>query len=196
MRRPAGALASHQVNELLDTHARLADEVAQETWTQGRVLASDKRRSGWALPVPGGLLGPHDLLDAHGDAHKGTAKLSASGATFELSAGSSWASGGLARRDLELEGMPRGPAPNLAPWSVAPVDVLVTAGSAAAPRALSAARLRSGESSWRVDSAVAFAEGWNGAAVVDRSSGALLGLLLVQADGARVQSIPPEALGE
>ncbi|MDA1265071.1 MAG: hypothetical protein O2816_08330, partial [Planctomycetota bacterium] len=67
---------------------------------------------------------------------------------------------------------------------------------AAAPRALSAARLRSGESSWRVDSAVAFAEGWNGAAVVDRSSGALLGLLLVQADGARVQSIPPEALGE
>ena len=67
--------------------------------------------------------------------------------------------------------------------------LLVRAG--AAPRALARRRLEATATSWRVDAADAFDGAWHGAAVVARSDGALVGLLLVERERGFVAPLTP-----
>jgi len=162
---------------------------AVHRWDQGRLLTSTKQRTGWVLPVEGGVLGPSDLLVAEEGAHEGTATLQLAGRRVPLGTAPEWHDAGLARRDVELEASTFDLA-RARTLPEEPEEVLVFSAPGAAPMALSASRLRVDGRYWAVDRAVAFDASWNGAVVLARVDGALLGVLLVASDRARVVPVP------
>lgn len=145
-------------------------------WTEGRFLTTHAERRGFVLPVPGGLLGPLDLLVAPAVADPGSARLEVEGQPIALAAtqrvGTGIAvlpcdppsAGGLARSPL--------PAPT------APAECLVYLDRPAAPLCWAAHRLSVVAGGWRIDPSVAVAANWHGAAVVERASGRLIGVVL------------------
>jgi hypothetical protein len=163
---PVGGLSGTSAPGLL--RARLA-------WEEG-LFDSAHSRSGWVLPLSSGLVGPRDLLVAPEDA-EGPA-LEVRGQRLPLLAPPEAEARGLARRALAW--------PEVEKWPAAAVrtpagaeDCLVIGDPGSAPTALAAARLEADEGQWRVDPAISFDASWHGAAVLARSDGLLIGLLLV-----------------
>jgi paraquat-inducible protein B len=163
---------------------------AVHSWKQGRFMERDKSRHGWLLVVPGGVLGPADLLLAQEGARDDSSKLEVGGERFSLDGQVGWSERGLARRSLEL--------PDAAVFDLTRAraltdeveECLIFGDPTAAPMALAADRLRPGPRGWELDDAFALDTSWNGAAVLARSDGALLGILLVGEEGVRVAGIP------
>jgi len=162
---------------------------AVHRWEQGRILTGARQRTGWVLPVEGGVLGPSDLLVAEEGAHEGTATLEVGGARIALVSAPAWHDAGLARREVQLEA-PAFDLERARPLPEQPEEVLVFSAPGAAPMALSASRLAVDGRDWTVDRAIAFDESWNGSAVLARADGALLGVLLVGEGRARVVAVP------
>lgn len=159
------------------------------SWKRGRFLKRSRERVGWVLPVAQGLLGPADLLTADDDALAGTSVLQVEGAAHTLVDPPEWSRGGLARRPIVLEGM--------LPWDLAGArpageeteECLLFGDPARPPMALAAQRLRATPDGWVIDEGVGLDPTWNGACVLAREDGALIGILLVTDDGARVAPV-------
>ncbi|QDU65817.1 MlaD family protein [Engelhardtia mirabilis] len=154
-------------------------------WREGGLFGgSDKSKHGWLLRVAGGLLGPADLVRTPEDARSGSARLEVDGRSIPP-----------LPEDAELGLLAEVPddGPGAA-WPdsrlrrpEAPEDALVFGDPASGPRALSAARFTPNEDgTWHVDRSLSIPGDWHGAPVLAREDGALIGLLLVGKDGARV----------
>ena len=161
---------------------------AHLSWTEDGLLRRSRGASGWLLPVDGGLIGPAELL-APKDARQGTVELELLGQVLPLDVGPVWMEGGVARLPLAVQGARA--------WSfrkhrqaVGPEDSLVVVDATVPPRALAAAKLAAVEGAWQVDNSLVFGPEWQGACVVGRSDGQVLGILIVAADGVRVALLP------
>jgi len=157
---------------------------AQLVWRAGRLLARRQVRIGWLLPVAAGWIGPADLLSPVAGARDGGAVLEVGGQVIPLTAAPERAGGGLA---LHPDAGPPGAWPaERVRFEGALEDCIVVGDPSVPPLALSAQRAEPGADGWRLDPSAGFDEGWHGAAVVARSDGKLRGILLLDADGARV----------
>jgi hypothetical protein len=159
-------------------------------WTEGSIWSSDEEREGWVLAVDGGVLGPGDLFAAPPAAHEGSVTLELGGESLPL--------------DAQTTAGERGPLmalfamdPPLPPWPRqrqrrpdAPEDCLVLTGPGGETRGLATSRFQADGDTWRIDRAIPFDGTWHGACVVARSDGALLGLLVIDRDEARVALLP------
>lgn len=152
------------------------------TWTEGRFWSGDERREGWALVLTDSLLLPADLVTADEGAHEGTALLELGGISWPVPAAPRLLAGGLAL-------VPRPAGLDLSAWPAErqrvpgePEDGLIVAEPGAAPLIASAGRFSPADGGWAVDGALPLDRRWHGAAVLARSDGRLLGLLLVDED--------------
>jgi len=160
-------------------------------WDEG-FFSRAHSRSGWLLPFPNAVVGPADLLAPDTE----EAALEVRGERLPLDRPAEAVVGGLARRHLRW--------PEVATWSTdrvrdleskdgeATEDVLVWLEPNASPRALAAARLEPAENGWSIDPAIGFGEDWHGAAVLSRTDGKLVGILLVGEGSATVAELRPE----
>lgn len=174
---------------------------ARLRWESG-FFGRDRGRRGWLLPVSGGWLGPADLLQPVEAAGDEGAELEVAGERARLVEPAARAANGLAWRasaGAPADAWPRERA--LSSSGREAVDCLLVADPEVAPRPLAAARLVAlpegegggeggGEGEgWRVEDVQLGAE-WHGALVLAREGGALVGVLLVDGDGARVARVP------
>lgn len=164
-------------------------ERARLAWREGRVFRSTESRTGWVLPVEGGLIGPADLLKPAADARAGTASLEVAGQSVPLVT-PAWERGEVAMLPSPAIGRPWPRSAMRRPD--APEDCLIVADGAAAPIPLAAARLSSRSGSWRIDEAIGFDASMHGACVLSRTDGALVGFLLVDRRAGRVALLPAE----
>ncbi|MCB9897176.1 MAG: MCE family protein [Planctomycetes bacterium] len=165
-------------------------ERAALVWTAGRLFSGEERREGWLVPVPSGVLGPADMLVTPDGAHADSTFLEVAGGRFAADPSHTTILGDLARVDVSLPS-------EVTPWPPererrpeAPEDCLVVADPGQPPLSLAAGRLRVTDQGWDVDSALALDQRWHGAAVQARGDGALIGVLLVDGDHARVAPLP------
>lgn len=191
-------------NDLLPVGSALP-RMARATlsWSEGRVLSRGSARAGWLLVTESGLVGPSDVLRLPPAARDGQATLAVAGRTFSMAeleaegrvrdAGGglrslSSASLGDAWADLRLEqaGAARVEQRELR----APEDLIVVRDGGRAPLAISSSRLSEQEAGMAVDASIPLTADWHGAAVMARSDGRLVGVLLVAADGATVVPAP------
>jgi hypothetical protein len=148
------------------------------------VLGRERSRSSWGLVLDDGLVGPREVV--------GPAKEKDEDPTLEL-AGRSFTpgaplaeAGSLVRIALEAAGdeaWPRARVRSLA----APEDVLVCGDPGSAPVPVAASNV---DANGVLEASLSFDESWHGAAVLARSDGALLGLLLVVKGEARIAPLP------
>ncbi|MGI9013657.1 MAG: intermembrane transport protein PqiB [Phycisphaerales bacterium] len=181
-------------NELLPTGARLPHmERARLSW-ETSIVRRDKSRSAWVIPTERGIIAPLSLLETPDGARDRSLHLEIAGADVPRDAGLAFATNGMGMLEVRLA-----PSNSSATdvWKFADVraaaeveDVLVTAGSAMPMIPVSAARLLTRSGIWKVDEAMSFADEWNGAAVLSRVDGALLGILLVEDGVGRVALFP------
>lgn len=178
-------------SELMPDRAPLVQlERAHVRFEASGLLGRVNQRSGWLVPLEGGVLGPEELL-APEDARVGSLVLEAGGQEQQLSIGPDWSSSGLVRLPVQLEvGSGRSWPYDRIRRPVDAEDCLVVLDSSIAPRALDAGRLTAEEGGFAVDGSLAFGSQWHGAAIVARRDGFLVGVLLVDGEGARVV-LPP-----
>jgi len=162
---------------------------ARLSWKGGGLFGRSQARSGWLFALAGGVVGPEDVLAAPEDARADSVRLELAGQGVALGGAPEGRAHGLARRALEL--------PELLPWPrertrvlEAPEDCLVWCEPGAAPVALAAAHLARAGELWSVAATLAFDERWHGAAVLARSDGALVGVLLVRDGQGRIAPLP------
>ncbi len=148
----------------------------------GTLWNSNRERQGWIVPIEGGYVGPADLLTLPDRTLEGSARLAVGGREAPVVGGKTLPNG--------LGFLPAGDLRS--PWprkrmraAVLPEDALVIAGRTESPVLIAAPRLQPGDI-WTVDPAIAFDPAWHGAAVLGTSDGALIGVLLLAAEGARV----------
>jgi len=154
-------------------------------WRQGLLLASDRERRGWALPVEAGWLLPLDLAVEPEDARENTTSLRLGERPVALPAEVQVLAGGMALLPSDE------PSPRTA-WTAdrmrrmeVPEDCLIIVGDAD-PLAVGASRLAPGPDGWLVDLERSLNSSLHGACVIAREDGALVGSLLVEDDRARV----------
>ena len=158
---------------------------ARLDWEEG--LFNRKRaRAGWLLPTKAGLIGPANVLVAGEDAED--AALELRGERMPIVGAPDASDGSLALRAIFPAGATAWPAERVRSLTE-PEELLVVADPAFAPIALAAVRLLREESAWRVDPAIAFDETWHGAAVLSRTDGLLVGLLLVAEGGGTIARV-------
>jgi hypothetical protein len=153
-----------------------------------------EQRQGWVLPLAGGkLLGPASLLFPPADA-VGAATLEAAGHTWEASADEN-ANGALA-----IVEAPPQVSENTQAWPMerarvpkAPEDCLVVA-HLQSPLPVSTASLSETEGGWSLDASLPINSDWQGAAVVSRTDGAVIGIVLVEKGQATIALVSPAIL--
>ena len=158
-------------------------------WREGRWLKSDQTRRGWLVQTEHGLLGPADLLAPDTKTAQDAPVLEVAGKPVPMSGEAVQFGEGLVRRNLTI-GETQWPD-ELMRAADLPEDCVVIGDRAVPPLPLTAARLTPGKSSWAVDPAVPIDVSWHGACVLGRRDGCLIGLLLVDDDGAKVALLPP-----
>lgn len=152
--------------------------------TKGRIFRSKRFYQGWVLQTERGLLGPAELLDPDEELNRDTVVLEVAGDSVPLTGEPIWSSGGLAIRDVSVT---RNIWPSeLRRAATVPEDCLVVADPGGTPLPLVATRLARSERGWQIDPAVAVDASWHGACVLARSDGMLVGIVLVDKDGACV----------
>ncbi|MEE8469358.1 MAG: hypothetical protein V3T22_12935, partial [Planctomycetota bacterium] len=124
------------------------------------------------------------------DAAAGTSVLEVGGATFPIEGQPVWHERGLARVAVTLEGAVEWDLTASRDLVQDGEDCLVFGDPASPPRALDDTRLRDSSRGWEVDGAIGFEESWNGACVLAREDGMLVGILLVDEQGTRVVPVP------
>ena len=150
------------------------------SWREGTLWKSDEELLGNLLVLEQGVLGPRDLFQTPAQAREASASLQAAGREFPLDPTPLWEASGLT--------LVAAACPDANVWPkrsvrvpTEPEDCLLVRGGAA-PRALSSRRLEPTPTSWRVAASDSFDASWHGAAVIARSDGKLLGMLLVERD--------------
>lgn len=165
---PPGAVLPHPLRATIE-------------WRRGFLIKGARRRTGWVLQTPRGLLGPPDLLTADPDdrAERESIHLEVAGRAVPLTPAAITAAAGLTRLDTQVSD---------AVWpetsvrvAETPEDCIAVGDPAASPVPLAASRLRAdGARRWVVDPAVSLDPTWHGACVLSRRDGALVGMLLIE----------------
>jgi len=165
-------------------------ERAQLTFESG-LFNRDHRRRAWVLWTSKGLLGPSDVVHAPQEAGD-EARLEVSGTSFVAVESQTPAAAAL------LADLPA-PTGSPTPWPATdtrrPVqaeDCLAIGDRALAPLALDATSLGDGPPPWKLDASLPIGESWHGAPVVSRADGKLIGILVVNDDGARLAALPSD----
>jgi len=186
---PTGALSA--------SGRRLPDPVrAILAWKEGTLWRTSEELVGNLLYVETetlgetALLGPRDLFRTPAGARGGTATLQGAGRDLPLDPTPLWEQRGLSLVAAELPGTAAWPRASMRAPTEPEDGLLVRAG--APPRALARRRMEATETSWRVDPDDAFDPAWHGAAVVARSDGALVGMLLVERERGFVAPLTAE----
>ena len=148
------------------------------------LLSSDKRRDGWAIAIPGGLLGPRALLTTPEEAREGSASLVVDGRDVVLDEEPSWQSGGLVLLALELEGATPLFARDVAFGPELQDCLVVVPGGESVP--ISRARLRATEAGWELDEVLGERSWPNGALVLGSVSERFVGMLVDDEVGLRI----------
>ena len=149
-------------------------------------LSRERERRGWALVLPGGLLGPADLLgpaapDAEDSRLWYTDRALPLDAHQPLSPGLWW---------LPLShAWPGWPAQAVRAMEEAE-DILLMAHPEEPPRFVADFRLRRDDAGWRLDPALDLPPRWHGAAAVAVRDGRLVGILAIQDNENRVLPVP------
>lgn len=185
--RPALAAGPSEAGQVL---ALPTPERAQLTFEAG-LFNRDHRRSAWVLWTTRGLVGPTDVVHAPKEAGD-EARLEVSGVSFVAVEAQAPASTSLL---VGLTAPPGSPTP----WPAAdtrmperPEDCLAIGDRALAPLALDAAALGEGPPPWNLDASLPIDESWHGAPVVSRADGKLIGVLVIDDDGAHLAPLPRE----
>lgn len=152
-------------------------------WKRKRLLGSSREQSnGWCLRLTDGWIGPRDLLESPADMSDVTLAIGGDALT-PLS--SSQNPGNV--RVVGTTQDPRAWPLDRIRAPLEPESCLVFGDPIAGARAIDAARLESGaDAVWLLEDAGAFGDDWHGAAVIARSDGLLIGILLVDDAGARI----------
>lgn len=158
-------------------------------WREGKVFKSKKQRTGWVLPVNGGLLGPADLLVRPEDAIDDSVWLELQGKPSPLAPEPEWNETGVAFVAMPVT-FAEAMSPSAIATGVAVQDCLAYASDEEPPLAISAARLSPDAWGWAIDPDLPVEEHWHGAAVLGREEGRLVGVLLVLEDKSLVATIP------
>lgn len=158
------------------------------------VVRRSHQRTGWVLPIEGGLiLGPSDLLSPVEKAADGQ-RLEVAGAEIVITEDNSETRGGA----LALV-KPASPLPgDVALWPLnqiakpdEPVDCLVVTAGLDSSVSLDAHRfIVGGEGGWALDESIQLSEDYHGAAVVSRDDGKLIGFIIVANGEATVSHVP------
>lgn len=187
-------------NDLLPQGAQLPKLLrATLSWTEGRVLKTEARRSGWMYVDSDGLVGPRDLLAVPEDAREGRARLEVAGRTFDVATlvaeglvqDVSEALGEL-RKEALAEGWDDIRAAHRSELAahrrplLEPEDLIAVREGGRAPIAIAASRLSMEGDGMVVDPAIPLSADWHGAVVMGRGDGAVAGVLLVGGAGTRV----------
>ena len=159
-------------------------------WKQDRLgglVTRPYSTSGWLLQTAEGLLGPADLLIATDKAEAGSVALEVAGKAVPLDQPPIWQRDGLAmiKADVSSVKWPQDRVRAITKNE----DCLAIADNAAAPLPLESSRLAFDGGLLRVNTVMSVDSSWHGAAVVARSDGRLLGILLVDRDQARVVAV-------
>ncbi|UCD73840.1 MAG: MCE family protein [Phycisphaerales bacterium] len=155
---------------------------ARITWKQGLIFKGAKSRQGWVLPVERGLLGPADLMVPGEKAEEETVVLEVAGRVVSLDREPVWSDPGLALLEATLPTDCRRWSSRRIRAATEPEDCIAVADPASDPLPLAAARLTAHEDGWLIDQAVPIDETFHGAAVLARTDGRLLGMVLVNDD--------------
>ncbi len=160
------------------------------SWKRKELLRRQRSYRGWTLAVPGGLLGPASLVRADKAARDGSLELQVAGSRFSVSTAPAWEERGIAVLHLEL-GLGADQIWPLARMRApaAPEDCLAVGDPAIAPLALAAARISADGIFWRIDPVVPIDASWHGAAVVSRSDGQLIGVLMLDGEKAIISPL-------
>lgn len=136
----------------------------------------EKSRSGWALPVENGLLGPTDILTPPRNRKSGEYDFFINGKPVPQEPGPE-----IFVPDIALLPFKHGKRP----WPsekirkvTAPEDILVVTGDAEIPRFVSAGKLKHAEGYWHILGDFPLGEQWRGACVVSDKDGALVGMIV------------------
>ncbi len=148
------------------------------------LLSSDKRRDGWAIAIPGGVLGPRVLLRTPDEARDGSTSLVIDGAPAALNDEPLWESAALVLLSHE-----HGAQDTLSPRDVAfgpelQDCLVVVPGGESVP--ISRARLRATEAGWQLDDALTERSWPNGALVLGSVSERFVGMLVDDDAGLRI----------
>lgn len=182
--QPLVAIGSH----LLPRGARMPTPMrAVLDWEQGKWLKSEQSNRGWVLQLEEGLLGPADLLTIAENAQNESVVLEVAGQPIQLAGEPIWKNQHLALIDFQVN---NDPWPTLLRRSAEePEECLAIGDAPAGPLPLSITRLFVSEDTWQIDPALAIDESWHGAAIVARSDGRLIGMLIIKEDGALVAQV-------
>ena len=145
------------------------------TQTRRLVLTSTQQHKGWVLSTPQGIVGPAGLISDQGE----NAVLEVAGQRFALADQEARKMGRLVLLAIQPDERPAKPLQNVRRMDTAE-DCLVMIDAASPVIPLAAARLNKATDHWSVDSAISLDQDLNGAAVLARRDGSLVGLLLVE----------------
>ena len=166
---------------------------AKLAWKQGRIFAGARSRQGWILPTERGVLIPLDLLEPSERAREESVVLEIAGEMVPLTE-PIWTENGLALAQLEL-------LDEIRLWSVQRIrgfeeveDCVLCGDPNADVVPLAADRLVEKDGIWVLDDSVSVGRDWNGAAVLARSDGKLVGILVIDDDLTRVVPVPEQLL--
>lgn len=164
---------------------------AKMAWREGRFWKTEEMRQGWVLLVDGGLLGPADLFIPPANAREGSVVLEVAGEPLPLESVAARSDHGVAVLPVTLQAA-RWPRDRIRHMTE-PEECIAVTDAADAPLPISTARLSGSENgSWTIDAALPIDQSWHGAAVVARSDGKLIGVLLMDEDEdtARIAPLP------
>ncbi len=145
-------------------------------------FTQDEQRQAWVLPVAGGLLGPADVLSMPSNALPDSTNLTLDDIPIPFSEPAKTLEDGLVILPY-AHGYPIWPTLR---FITVPEDAVIITNSDESARFIGANRYQTEDPLWRVDSDLPFDASWHGACVVSEKDGALIGMLLVTEDGARV----------
>ncbi|MDH3583507.1 MAG: hypothetical protein OER86_04760, partial [Phycisphaerae bacterium] len=155
----------------------------------GRVFSSQVQEKGWVLATGSDVIGPKSLL-APKRQKNDQATLQVAGKRISLDQLTVRSVGELVQVKLSLDAPAPAEPPRRSMSQVEDCVVWTTSGSGTLP--LDAARLLpSGDNAFLVERSVAFDQTLQGAAVLARRDGALVGILLVEKGSGRIVALPP-----
>jgi len=163
--------------------------------TGGRLWQSTKQIKGWVLRLPDGLLGPADMLaPVNKKKHETKAELELGGRQLNLSDKPIWNDGGLML--IQSPKLPVEPWPyNRIRTASEAEDCLIFTDGTLPPVPLDSSRIKGDKHGFLVDRSMSLNRNLHGAAVVARSDGKLIGVLLVSGTSGSIVPVQVRSAG-
>ncbi|HPF13741.1 MAG: MCE family protein [Planctomycetes bacterium] len=183
--RPALPIGAGSIPQGLTPPTPLSSSL---TWRSGRIIRQRKERSAWLIATERGLLGPADYFQVPAEAEESGVDLRVGNITVN------------AIPPVESQGEVAWvtwtqPLDSIWPSQrirslAGPEDCMVYAGPNLAPQSIAAYRMKQTPRGLEVSEDVRFSADWQGAPVVARSDGNLVGMLILVEGHAHIAAIP------